>query len=212
MRNFSTKSALLAIALLTCHGCVAVPVPIPIPISISSDKATPEVATPDCLDSLPNILIEKTRKQKPWQDVEAEADKLEEQGKGQEALNKYSAAHALYFAELDRTQKPNSSPDEATEASVSSVESPEFFFKIGRAFAKTGKHQIAISCFDESLSKEIEPPNDARAYLNRGYSYSATGNREKAREDYQQSADLFRKYKLPQYRKEALDSLKSVTP
>ncbi len=212
MQNFFTRSTVFVIVLLTCHGCVAVPVPIPIPISSSTDKAIPEVATPDCLDSLPNIFIEKNRKQKSWEDVEAEADKLEEQGKGQEALNKYSAAHALYFAELGRTQKPDPSPSEATETSVGSVESPEFFFKIGRAFAKTGKHQIAISCFNESLNREIRSPNDASAYLNRGYSYSATGDREKARQDYQESADLFRKYKLPQYRKKALDSLKSVTP
>lgn len=212
MQHFFARSTVFAIALLVCHGCVAVPVPIPIPIPISNDKATPEVATPDCLDSLPNILIEKNRKQKSWQDVEAEADKLEGQGKGQEALDKYSETYALYFAELGQTQKPNSSSDETTEASVSSVESPEFFFKIGRAFAKTGKHQIAISCFNESLSKEIQSPNDASAYLNRGYSYSATGNREKAREDYQQSADLFGKYKLPLYRKKALDSLRSITP
>jgi hypothetical protein len=77
---------------LACNGCMVIPVPIPIPIPISNDQASPsrvEAAAPDCLTSLPNVGI---RKDESSEDVVAQADKLEAQGKGQEALNKYSEA------------------------------------------------------------------------------------------------------------------------
>lgn len=205
----TNRLALLpAIALLT-YGCMGAP--------ISSDEASstplqqsPEAAAPNCLESLPNV---PTRKDESSKDVEAEADKLEEQGKGQEAINKYSEARLLHFSELGYATGRALRGDISASMEVNmSVESPEFLFKVGRAYAKTGKHQIAISCFTESLDKKIDQPNDASAYLNRGASYLNIGEKEKARQDYRKSADLFQKYKLPHYKKEALDRLGSTNP
>jgi Flp pilus assembly protein TadD len=85
-------------------------------------------------------------------------------------------------------------------------------FKVGRAAAKAEKHEMAITCFTESLANKIEKPNDASAYLNRGEAYLTTGQREKARQDYQKAATLFQQYKLPQYQKMAADKLRSITP
>jgi len=79
---------------------MVIPLPIPIPIPISNDETSPspvEAAAPDCLTCLPNVAI---RKDESSEDVEAQADKLEAQGKGQEALNKYTEARTLYFGEL----------------------------------------------------------------------------------------------------------------
>ncbi len=100
MISHFTKTTALAIALLACNGCMVIPVPIPIPIPISNDEASPsrvEAAAPDCLTSHPNLGI---RKDESSEAVVAQADKLEAQGKGQEALNKYSEARTLYFGEL----------------------------------------------------------------------------------------------------------------
>ncbi|MEG4282121.1 hypothetical protein QUB68_03250 [Microcoleus sp. A006_D1] len=206
----TNRLALLpAIALLTFYACMGAP--------ISSDLASstplqqsPEAAAPNCLESLPNV---PTRKDESSKDVEAEADKLEEQGKGQEAINKYSEARLLHFRELGYSTGRALRGDISASMEVNmSVKSPEFLFKVGRAYAKTGQHQIAISCFTESLDDKIEQPNDASAYLNRGAAYLNIGEKEKARQDYLKSADLFQKYKLPQYKKEALDRLGSTTP
>ena len=211
--NFTKKLPVVAIALLTCQSCMIIPLPIPIPVSSeTSPSPSQQSSAPlDCFDSLPDIPIEKIRKTETSEDVEAEADKLAEQGKGQEALDKYSEAYTLYFGELGRaTGKALGQGDYSAAAEMNtSVESPEFLFKIGQAFAQTGKHETAIDCFTKSLS-EIEPPNDASAYMNRGDAYFNTGDKEKARQDYQESADLFRKYKLPQYRKIALSKLKAA--
>jgi hypothetical protein len=48
--------------------------------------------------------------------------------------------------------------------------------------------------------------------LNRAESYIAVGQKEKARQDYQKSANLFEQYKLPQYKKMAVDKLNSLIP
>jgi hypothetical protein len=39
-----------------------------------------------------------------------------------------------------------------------SIESPEFSFKVGRVFARTGKPEIALNCFTESLDKKLKLP------------------------------------------------------
>ncbi|MEG4294812.1 tetratricopeptide repeat protein [Microcoleus sp. C2C3] len=199
----------LAIALLIRNGCTANPV------TTSNTEASPspvETATPDCLTSLSKVTVQKDE-DKSSRDVEAEGDKFETQGKGQEALNKYNKARILYFKELSyATEKLKEGDQSAFMETNTSIESPEFPFKLGRAFAKTGKHEIAINCFTKSLKEKINPPNDASAYLNRGEAYLATGQKEKARQDYQKSVDLFQKHNLPQYKKMAADKLRSVTP
>lgn len=170
----------------------------------SSDSVS--TLTPDCLKSLPNVLI---RKDEDSADVEAEGDKL----KGQAALNKYSEARLLYLGELGyaTARAMKGDPSASMELNLS-IASSKFPFKVGQAFAQTGKHEIAITCFTESLSEKLLPPNDASAYLSRGEAYLATGEKLKARQDYQKSAELFQKYKLPQYSKKATDRLRSITP
>jgi tetratricopeptide (TPR) repeat protein len=216
MVNSFGRIIVLVIAVVVCNGCtVSVKTsnsevsPSPIEV-VSPEVASRETATPDCLKSLPNV---PTRKDEYSKDVEAEADKLEAAGKGQEALNKYSEARRLYLGELGYAagRAMRGDPSASMELNTS-IESPEFPFKVGRAFAKAGKHEMAISCFTESLKKKVASPNDASAYLNRGEAYFTTGQKVKAQQDYQLAADLFKKYKLPQYEKMAQDKLRSVSP
>jgi tetratricopeptide (TPR) repeat protein len=209
MVNFFGKRMVLMIALLTCNSCTYHSVTT-LTIGTSSSPSSVKVAVPDCLESLPNVPV---RKDKSSRDVETEADGLEMQGKGQPALDKYSEAYLLHLREKGYAAGRAMRGDPSASLEINtSIESPEFPFKIGRAFAKAGKHEIAIRCFTESLNKKIASPNDASAYLNRGEAYLATGQKQRARLNYQKAADLFQKYKLPQYQKMAADKLRSVTP
>jgi tetratricopeptide (TPR) repeat protein len=213
MANLFGKIIVLVIAVIVCNGCtVSVKTSnsemSPSPIEVAS----PEVATPDCLESLAKISTQKNEDEYS-RDVEAQADKLEAAGKGQEALNKYSEAYLLHSGEKGYAAGRAMRGDPSASLEINtSIESPEFPFKVGRAFAKAGKHEVAITCFTESLDKKVASPNDASAYLNRGEAYLTTGQKEKARQDYQKSAELFQKYKLPQYQKMATDRLRSTTP
>lgn len=205
-----TKTAIFTIALLTCHGCALVPA-----IVSTSSEASPSPSSstiPDCLNSLPNLPIGQIRKGKSSADVEAEADELEEQGKGQEALNKYSEAHTLYFGELGRASGRALWGDYSATMKINiSVNSPTFSFKVGRAFAKNGQYPPAIGCFTESLDEGISAPNDAIAYLNRGDAYERIGNKEKAKANFQQATNLFKKYRLASYKKDAEKRILSVS-
>lgn len=218
MNYFTAKTTAFVIALLTCHGCLVVPAPAPLstPVTSTETKSTSSSATlplPDCVDSLPNLPIERVRKGKPSAEVETEADQLEEQGKGKEALDKYSEAQTLYFGELGRaagSMLGHGDPTAITEVNVS-VDSPTFSFKVGRAFARTGQYLPAIGCFTESLNGGISAPNDAIAYLNRGDVYERMGAKDKAKADFQQATNLFKKHKLPSYQKLSEQRLQAVT-
>jgi tetratricopeptide (TPR) repeat protein len=218
MINFPGRIIVLVIALI-CNGCTVKSIgtsseslsPSPsLSPSLSPSPSSVETATLGCIDSLPNVSVDKDKSSK---DVEVEGDKFERQGKGQEALNKYSEAYLLFIREIGEAMGKSMSggPSASTQPNPS-VQSSEFPFKVGRAFAKAGKHEIAITCFGETLSRDIAPPNDASAYLNRGESYLAIGQKTEARQDYQKAANLFQQYKLPQYQKMAADKLRSVTP
>jgi tetratricopeptide (TPR) repeat protein len=215
MTNFIGKIMVLMIVVLTCNSCTVKTAVTPRNEQSPNPSLNPspiEPVAPDCLTSLSKITVQKDE-EKSSKDVEAEGDKLEAQGKGQEALNKYSEAYLIHWGEKGYAagRAMRGDPSASLELNTS-IESPEFPFKVGRAFAKTEKHEIAISCFTESLNNKITSPNDASAYLNRGEAYLATGQKEKARQDYQNAAELFQKYKLPQYQKMATDRLRSVTP
>ena len=211
MMIFFYKRIVLVIALLICNGCTAQTVttsnnPSPSP---SPNPSSTEAATPDCLKSLPSVSVRKDESSK---DVETEGDKFETQGKGQEALNKYSEAYLLYQGELGYATGRAMKGDPSASMEVNtSIESPEFSFKVGRVFARTGKHEIAINCFTESLDKKIKAPNDASAYLNRGDAHERIGAKDKAKSDFQQAVNLFKKYKLPSYQKLAESRLQTFT-
>ena len=217
MINFPDRIIVLVIALI-CNGCTVKSIGTssesPSPSLSPSPSPSPspvETDTLGCIDSLPKVSVDKDKSSK---DVEVEGDKFERQGKGQEALNKYSEAYLLYLKEAGEAIGKSMSgggPSDFSQKNAS-VESSEFPFKVGRALAKAGKHEIAITCFSETLGRSIAPPNDASAYLNRGESYLAIGQKTKARQDYQKAANLFQQYKLPQYQKMAADKLRSVTP
>ena len=204
------KTTIFTIALLMCHSCALVPALVSTSSEVSPSPSSSTI--PDCLGSLPNLPIEQIRKGESSADVEAEADELGLLGKGQEALNKYSEAHTLYFKELGRgVGKAWADGDLSAAMEVNrSPETPEFLFKVGSVFAQTGQHQAAIGCFTEALNQRIEAPNDANAYMSRGNSYAQIGGGENARQDYQKSADLFKKHKLPQYEQLALNKLRQT--
>jgi tetratricopeptide (TPR) repeat protein len=216
MKNF-TKTATLAIAFLACHGCALVPAIVSDP----NKKVDPAQVqqkpgslstTPGCLSSLPNLPIEKIRKNESSENVEVEGDELEEKGQGREALDRYSEAQTLYFGELGYASGRalfHGDLGAAFEVNTS-IGSPEFLFKIGRTFSKTGQYQAAINCFTESLEEKIASPNDAIAYLNRGDAYERMGIKAKAKADFQQATTLFKKYKQPTYQKVSEQRLEAV--
>jgi tetratricopeptide (TPR) repeat protein len=177
-------------------------------LSSNNEVSSSPIATTasSCRNALPKGSV---REDKSSKDVEAEGDKLE----GHEALNKYQEANILYAGELGYAIGRNMKGDPSALMELNkSVASAEFSFKVGRAFAKTGKHEIAIACFTESLREKIDKPNDASAYLNRAEAYIAIGQKTKAIADLKLAANLFEQYKLPQYQKLATDRLRSITP
>ena len=211
MQNFFIKSTALAIALVGCYGCALTPGLFLDSTKKEVDPAPNQSTNRDCLGSLPNLPIEKIRKNESSENVEAEADQLEEQGKGEQALEKYSEAHTLYFGELGRASGRALWGDfDATMDINISVGSPTFSFKVGRAFARSNQYSAAIACFNESLEGGISAPNDAIAHLNRGDAYERMGDKIKAKVDFQQAVNLFKKYKLASYQKTSEQRLKSI--
>ena len=80
--------------------------------------------------------------------------------------------------------------------------SAELNFKVGQSYAQLGKLESALDCFNGTLKVGgILPPNDAITYLNRGDVYERMGAKDKAKADFQQAANLFKKHKLPSYQK-----------
>jgi tetratricopeptide (TPR) repeat protein len=84
-------------------------------------------------------------------------------------------------------------------------------FKVGQSYAQLGKLESALDCFNGTLKVGILPPNDAIAYLNRGDVYERMGAKDKAKADFQQAANLFKKHKLPSYQKLSQKRLQAVT-
>lgn len=214
MTNFIGKIMVLMIVVLTCNSCTVKTAVTPRNEPSPNPSLNPspiEPVAPDCLTSLSKITVQKDE-EKSSKDVEAEGDKLEAQGKGQEALNKYSEAYLIHWGEKGYAagRAMRGDPSASLEMNTS-IESPEFPFKLGRAFAKVGKHEIAINCFTKSLEGKIDKPNDASAYLNRGDAHERMGAKGRAKKDFQQAANLFNKYKLPSYQKLAESRLQSVT-
>lgn len=192
----------LAIALLVLYGCAqASDLPL-VRGKQEASTAGSQTSNLDCLGFLPNLPIEKIRKNEPSKNVEDEADRLEENRRSQQALEKYSEAHTLYFGELGRASGRALWGDFDATADINiSVGSSTFLFKVGRAFAGNKQYSEAIACFSESLEGGILEPNDAIAYLNRGDAYERLGDTAKAKADFRQAVTLFKKYKQPTYQR-----------
>ncbi|MEG4915739.1 tetratricopeptide repeat protein [Microcoleus sp. B7-D4] len=149
--------------------------------------------------------------------LEATADKLAATGKHKDAIRKY---HESGAAALNEAIASGSTAE--IEDYVGDVEdfrnenrqliqkSAEFDFKLGQSYAQIGKLESAIDCFNRTLKIGILPPNDAITYLNRGDAYERTGDKDRARSDFQQAANLFKKYKLSSYQKQAEKRLQTT--
>jgi tetratricopeptide (TPR) repeat protein len=140
--------------------------------------------------------------------LEAGADKLAAAGKHKEAIRKYNEAGAATLNEAIVDGRAQSMENFIGDAESFRAEnrpliqrSAEFNFKIGQSYAHLGKLESALDCFNGTLKAGILPPNDAITYLNRGDVYERMGDKEKAKADFQQATNLFKKYKLLSYQK-----------
>lgn len=202
------KIVVLVMALLTCNGCTVNRV------TTSNSQTTSSLVgsvTPECLTAFSKIPV---RGNESSRSLEDDGDTLEVQGEAQKSLDKYSQAYLLYLKELGYATRRSMRGDPTALKEVNrSIQSPEFPFKVGRVFAQIGKHESAINCFTESINQKTAFSTiDADAYLNRGESYLAIEQKEKARQDYQKAVELFQQYNMPEYEKKAADKLRSVTP
>jgi len=225
-----TNLTVFTIALLTCQSCLVVPVPIPIPLPISVPSEKSEIPNTglepgwektceaDALTENEGRKITENSKT-----LETAADKLVAAGKNKEAIRKYHEADA---AALNEAITDGSAEEMDVDSSLyskdqvedfrekyrlSTQKSAELAFKLGQSYAKLGKLESAIDCFNGTLKVGILPPNDAIAYLNRGDAYERMGARDKAKADFQQAANLFKKHKLSAYQQLAEKRLQTLS-
>jgi tetratricopeptide (TPR) repeat protein len=216
------KTTAFAIALLTCHSCLVVPAPVPPSIPVTSDK---EAETTQLEAGLENTCYadaltesEGRKITESSESLETAGDKLAAAGKHQEAIRKYNEAGA---ATLNKAIADGRA--EEMENYIGDVEgfraenrplvqkSAELNFKVGQSYAQLGKLESALDCFNGTLKVRILPPNDAIAYLNRGDVHERIGAKDKAKADFQQAANLFKKHKLPSYQKLSEKRLQAIT-
>ncbi|MEG4840487.1 tetratricopeptide repeat protein [Microcoleus sp. B9-D4] len=227
--NLSTfgKTTAFAIALLTCHSCLVVPVPVPLPVPVTSDKEAETTQLEPGLEKTcyADALTESEGRKitESSDSLEASADKLAAAGKHKEAIQKYNEAGASALNEaiadgraeemdVDSSLYSKDEIDDFREKHRPLIQkSAEFNFKIGQSYAQLGQLESAIDCFNGTLKVGILPPNDAIAYLNRGDAHERMGVTDKAKADFQQAANLFKKHKLPSYEKLAQKRLQAAT-
>lgn len=221
------KTTAFAIALLNCHSCVVVPVsaPPPPPVPITLDDTLDEKAKTTQLEPgwektcYADALTESESKKitESSASLEMAADKLAAAGKHKEAIGKYNEAGAAALNEAiadGRTEKMENYIGDVEDFRAENrplvQKSAEFNFKVGQSYAQIGKYENAINCFNSTLKIGILPPNDAITYLNRGDAYEKLGAKDKAKADFQQAANLFKKHKLPSYQKLSEQRLQTV--
>lgn len=147
------------------------------------------------------------------QELEKQADKLLALGSYELAVKKYAEVSAQMLTEnysaLEQAASEAGNVKEFKSANLELLQRlAELQFKVGRSYAQLGKNENALDCFSQALKYEIEPPNDAMTYINRGDAYRDLGKVELARADYLKASELFKKYKLPEYIKMADDRSK----
>jgi tetratricopeptide (TPR) repeat protein len=211
------KLGTLAIVLLTCHSCLVVPAPAPPPVPATSDK---EAGTPQLEAGLEKTCYADALTEEEAQKItessdslEMAADKLAATGKYKEAIRKYNEAGAVALNEAIADGSAEEMDADSSFYSKDEIEafrekhrpliqkSAESNFKVGQSYARLGQLESAIDCFNGTLKLGILPPNDATVYLNRGDAYERMGVKDKAKADFQQATNLFKKYKLPTYQK-----------
>jgi tetratricopeptide (TPR) repeat protein len=217
LRTF-IKTTTFMIALLTCHSCATVaPSPSLAPSQTASNPQFEAGWEKTCYaDALTKNQASEIRESSAR--LEMTADKLATAGKHQEAIRKYNEADAALLNEAIANSRA-----EDMEHYTGDVEgfrqenrpllqkSAELAFKVGQSYSQLGKLESAIDCFNRTLKVGILPPNDAIAYLNRGDAYEKLGAKDKAKTDFQQAANLFKKHKLPSYQKLSEQRLQTVS-
>jgi tetratricopeptide (TPR) repeat protein len=228
-----TKTTVFAIALLNCHSCLVVPVsappPHPIPITLD-DTLDDETETTQLEAGLEKTCsadaLTETEGRKitaSSASLEMAADKLAAAGKHKEAIRKYNEAGAAALNEAIADGRAEEMENDTFFYSADEIEafrekhrpliqsSAESNFKMGSSYARLGDYEKAIDCFNGTLKVGILPPNDAIAYLNRGDAHERMGAKDKAKADFQQAANLFKKYKLSSYQKLSEKRLQAAT-
>lgn len=216
------KTTVFAIALLTCHSCLIIPPQVPPPVSVNSDKEAETTQLEPGLEKTcsADALTESAGRQVTGSSdgLETAADKLAATGKHKGALRKYNEAAAAALNEAiangsiaNMENYTGNVEDFRKENRPLVQKSAELSFKIGQSYAQLGQLEPAIDCFNGTLKIGILPPNDGIAYLNRGDAHERMGAKNKARADFQQATNLFKKHKLPSYQKLAEKRLQAVT-
>jgi tetratricopeptide (TPR) repeat protein len=220
------KTTALTIALLTCYSCSAVPVSDPLPTPLTSDKEAETTQLKTQLEPglektcYADALTESEGRKITGSSnsLEVLADKLATAGKHKEAIQKYNEAGAATLNEAIADGRAEKMDDYAGDVEGFRAEnrpliqkSAELNFKIGQSYAQLGKLESALDCFNGTLKVGILPPNDVIAYLNRGDVYERMGVKDKAKTDFQQAANLFKKHKLPSYKKLAQKRRQAAT-
>lgn len=216
------KTTAFAITLLTCHSCLVIPTPVPPPIPVTSDKEAETTQLDAGLEKTcyADALTESEGRKITGssESLETAGDKLAGAGKHKEAIGKYNEAGVATLNEAITDGRAESMENYTGDVEGFRKEnrlliqkSAELNFKVGQSYAQLGKLESAFDCFNGTLKVGILPPNDAIAYLNRGDVYERMGAKDKAKTDFQQAANLFKKHKLPSYKKLAQKRLQAAT-
>jgi tetratricopeptide (TPR) repeat protein len=216
------KTTAFAITLLTCHSCLLVPTSVPPPIPVTSDKKAETTQIKAGLEKTcyADALTESEGRRitESSESLETAGDKLAGAGKHKEAIGKYNEAGAATLNEAITDGRAESMENYTGDVEGFRKEnrpliqkSAELNFKIGQSYAQLGKLESALDCFNGILKVGILPPNDVIAYLNRGDAHERMGAKDKARADFQQAANLFKKYKLSSYQKLTEKRLQAAT-
>jgi len=216
------KTTAFVIALLTCHSCLVVSTPVPPSAPVTLDKDTETTQLEPGLEKTcyADALTESEGRKITGssESLETAADKLAAAGKHKEAVRKYHEAGAATLNEAIADGRADSMENYTGDVEGFWKEnrpliqkSAELNFKVGQSYAQLGKLESALDCFNGTLKVGILPPNDAIAYLNRGDVYERMRAKDKAKTDFQQAANLFKKHKLPSYEKLAQKRLQAAT-
>jgi tetratricopeptide (TPR) repeat protein len=216
------RTTVFAIILSTCHGCLmvrtSVPPPVPVPSGKEIETTQLEAGWENTCSADALTQSQASKLSENSKNLEAAADKLAAAGKHKEAIRKYNEAGAVTLKEAIADGRTEKMDDYVGDVEGFRVEnrpliqkSAELSFKIGQSYAQLGQLESAINCFNGTLKVGILPPNDAIIYLNRGYALERIGAKDKARADFQQAANLFKKYKLPSYQKLSERRLQAAT-
>jgi tetratricopeptide (TPR) repeat protein len=221
-----TKATAFAIALLACQSCLVSSTPVPLPVPVTADEKTEttqleagweNTCSADALTQSQASKLSESSKS-----LEAAADKLAAAGKHKEAIRKYNEAEAAALNEAIAEGRGNEIEESVIRHSgdlegfrkenrVGLEKSAGVLFKLGQSYAQLGKLESALDCFNGTLKLGILPPNDAITYLNRGDTHERMGAKDKAKADFQQATNLFKKHKLASYQKLAERRLQAAT-